>query len=57
MKKALLADAKSGGKAASGGKTGRSTPEKAVGGKPPNRANTVKARRKRVRPSQKWRVA
>jgi len=34
MKQALLADAKSGGKAASAGKTGRSTPEKAVGGKP-----------------------
>ena len=34
LKKALLAEAKSGGKAASGGKTGRSAPEKAVGGKP-----------------------
>ena len=34
MKKALLADAKSGGKAAPGGKTGRSAPDKASGGKP-----------------------
>jgi ribonuclease R len=34
MKQALLAEAKSGGKAASGGKTGRSAPEKATGGKP-----------------------
>jgi 23S rRNA (guanosine2251-2'-O)-methyltransferase len=52
MKKALLADAKSGGKAASGGKTGRSTPDKAVGGKPPNRANTVKARRSGFGPAK-----
>ena len=34
LKQALLADAKSGGKAASGGKTGRPAPEKASGGKP-----------------------
>jgi ribonuclease R len=34
MKQALLAGAKSGGKAASGGKTSRSAPDKAVGGKP-----------------------
>jgi ribonuclease R len=34
MKQALLAGAKSGGKAASAGKTGRSAPEKAAGGKP-----------------------
>ncbi|WP_409202036.1 hypothetical protein [Pseudomonas monsensis] len=34
MKKALLSDAKNGGKAASGGKTGRSAPDKATGGKP-----------------------
>jgi ribonuclease R len=34
MKKALLADAKSGGKAASAGKTGRSAPDKAAGDKP-----------------------
>jgi len=34
MKQALLAGAKSGGKAASAGKTSRSTPDKAVGGKP-----------------------
>ena len=34
LKQALLSEAKSGGKAASGGKTGRSAPEKASGGKP-----------------------
>ena len=34
LKQALLADAKNGGKAASGGKTGRSAPENATGGKP-----------------------
>ncbi|KAI2691862.1 ribonuclease R [Pseudomonas sp. TNT3] len=34
MKQALLSEAKSGGKAASGGKTGRSAPDKAPGGKP-----------------------
>ena len=34
LKKALLADAKNGGKAASGGKAGRSAPDKASGGKP-----------------------
>jgi ribonuclease R len=34
LKQALLSEAKSGGKAASGGKTGRSAPDKAPGGKP-----------------------
>ncbi len=34
LKKALLADAKNGGKAASGGKTGRSAPDRATDGKP-----------------------
>jgi ribonuclease R len=34
LKQALLSEAKSGGKAASGGKTGRSAPDKASGSKP-----------------------
>jgi ribonuclease R len=34
LKQALLSEAKSGGKAASGGKTGRSAPDKAPGSKP-----------------------
>jgi ribonuclease R len=43
MKQALLAEAKSGGKAASGGKTGRSAPDKATGKPSKHRKGPPKA--------------